>query len=79
MIPATYTAKEFRVQTLGRTFQMSGTLDGFIDFCVKEDSGGHWTVTLDCSEARVLAAALLGAAEDIQANCLFDRDALLIR
>lgn len=66
--PRTYTAKAFHAAG----FQMSGTLDGFIDFAA---SRGTWPLTLD--EARALIAALNGAISDVQANCLYDRDALL--
>lgn len=68
-LPArTYAAKAF----CAAGFQISGTLDGFIDFAT---SLGTWQITLD--EARALIAAINGAMSDVQANCLYDRDALL--
>lgn len=64
----TYSAKSFRAAG----FQMSGTLDGFIDFAT---SRGTWQLSLD--DARAVIAALNGAIGDVQANCLYDRDVLL--
>jgi hypothetical protein len=65
----TYSAKAFRACD----FQLSGTLDGYIDFAVPER--GTYVLSLD--EARALIAALNSAVEDVRANCLYDRDALL--
>jgi hypothetical protein len=69
----TYTAKLFGVP-IGDGFKLAGTLDGFIDFAVPER--GTYQLTLD--EARAMVAALTGAIEDVKANCLYDRDALLL-
>jgi len=55
-------------------FQLSGTLDGFIDLATP--SAGTYQLSLD--EARALVAALNGAIADVKANCLYDRDALLL-
>ncbi len=75
----TYSAKAFRIPTIGRIFIVSGTLDGYMDFAIVEDDGvTHTTYILDCNEARQLASALLGAADDIQKNCLFEQDPLLV-
>jgi hypothetical protein len=65
----TYSAKTF---TAG-VFQMSGTLDGYIDFVMYRKG----TEQLSLDEARALIAALNGAVADVQANCLYDRDELL--
>ena len=64
----TYAAKPH----YGAEFQMSGTLDGFIDFAT--DCG---TYVLSLDEARAVVAALNGAIDDVTTNCLYDRDVLL--
>lgn len=76
-----YEAKAFRWSSGGLDAILSGTLDGFIDLALSEGptcihAGTH---LLTCDEARALAAALLSAAEDVQENCLFDRDPLLMK
>jgi hypothetical protein len=73
-----YEAEAFRVFASGLEFRMSGTLDGGIDFCIIESSGDHRTYNIDCDEARVLADKLNAAASDVQKNCLFDSDPLLV-
>ncbi|HEY3620711.1 MAG TPA: hypothetical protein VGK96_28240 [Candidatus Sulfotelmatobacter sp.] len=67
--PRTYSAKSF----VAGCFQVSGTLDGYIDLAIPE--GG--TYVLDIDEVKVLRDALTGALDDVRANCLYERDALL--
>ena len=75
----TYTAKRFEWASDSLRVRTSGTLEGFIDLALFDGAGEHTaTHQLTCDEARALAAKLLGVADDVQANCLFDRDALLI-
>lgn len=76
-----YEAKAFRWVSDSMDAVLSGTLDGFIDFALSSGMPrvGMGTHTLTCDEARALAAALLSAAEDVQACCLFDRDPLLVK
>ena len=77
--PDTYAAKAFHWASESLRMQTSGTLDGFIDLALFNASGRHvGTHILTCGEARAFAAKLLGAADDVQANCLFDRDRLLV-
>lgn len=64
----TYRAKAF----LAGAFETSGTLDGYLDFATPK---GTWQLSLD--DARALIAALNGAINDVQTNCLYDRDVLL--
>lgn len=64
----TYCAKLF----VAGPFKMAGTLDGYVDFAVP---GRTYQLSLD--EARALIAALNSAVADVQANCLYDKDALL--
>lgn len=64
----TYAAKAF----FAAQFEMSGTLDGYIDFATP---CGTWQLSLD--EARAVIVALNGAISDVRANCLYDRDELL--
>ena len=70
----TYRAKSFTSPFENEEFQLSGTLDGFIDLAVP--NGG--TYPLSVEEAKLLVAALSGAIADVQANCLYERDALLV-
>ena len=69
----TYSAKGFALDTPYGKFQMSGTLDGFVDVAVPH--GNTYPLTLE--ETRALAASLLQAADDVEKHCLGDRDALL--
>lgn len=54
---------------------MGGTLDGYIDFAIPRGK----TFQLSLGEARAMIAALQGAVADVQANCLYDRDTLLVK
>lgn len=67
----TYVAKLFAAAG----FQMSGTLDGFIDFAAPRPGGLTHQLTLH--QARALASNLLSAVSDVEKNCLYDRDTLL--
>ena len=78
LAPRTYEARRFDVLGDFGRFQLSGTLDGFIDLAVHDDRGGR-TYPLSLEEASALAAALNGAIKDVATNCLYDRDALLIK
>jgi hypothetical protein len=73
MPPRTYVAREFCCKWESKTFKISGTLDGFIDFAVP-DMG---TFPLSPTEARAMANALLGAVEDVEKRCLYDADSLI--
>lgn len=74
-----YKAQTQTVRASGLEFWISGTLDGFLDFCVIDSSGAHLTYNITCDDARRLAAALNSAVHDVQTNCLFDADRLLER
>lgn len=69
----TYEARRFEVATRPTDFTLAGTLCGAIDFAVHDGR----TYPLSPDEARQLAAALTSAAADVEANCLYERDALL--
>jgi hypothetical protein len=56
---------------------MSGTLDGYLDFCITAGDGSHLTYLLTRDDAHRIIAGLHAVVDDIQANCLFDRDPLL--
>ena len=61
------------------TFSMAGTLDGYVDFAIAGKQGEFLgTYQLSCDEARQLIAALNSVVTDIQTNCLYDRDPLLL-
>jgi hypothetical protein len=70
----TYCAASFEVCYGNGKFRMSGTLCGFIDFATP-NSG---TYPLSMGEAKLMVAALLGAINDVEANCLHERDPLLL-
>jgi hypothetical protein len=71
----TYVAKLHEVQSETGVFKTAGTLDGFIDLAVPR--GG--TYQLNLSEARGLIAALSGTIADVEANCMYERDSLLVK
>src|SRR5690348_14598105 len=77
--PRTYEARPFTVLASGLQFLISGTLDGFLDFAVVQGNGASLTYSITCDDARMIAASLISAAQDVQANCLFDRDSLLVK
>jgi hypothetical protein len=62
----------------GLEFHVAGTLDGYIDFAVVTSDGASLTYSLSCDGSRQIIAALHLVIDDIQANCLFDRDPLLV-
>ena len=78
--PRTYSAKAFHWHSDSLCMQTSGTLEGLIDIALFEglEQRHIGTHQITCDEARALAVKLLGVADDVQANCLFERDALLI-
>lgn len=73
----TYTAQGFYIKTAGVDFLTSGTLDGFIDFCVIKKTGKYKTYNITKDDAIKLIAALNGVVNDINENCLCDNDCLL--
>jgi len=73
MPPRTYRAKLFEVRWENTSFRIAGTLDGYVDLAVP-----NGTYPLSVEEAENLAAALIGAIADVRANCLHDRDSLLL-
>jgi hypothetical protein len=79
--PRSYEAKSQIVETCGGkgvAFLMAGELEGLIDFCVTDPDGSHRTYQLSRDEATLLANALLAVVRDVNENCLFDRDPLLV-
>lgn len=75
----TYSAKPFKVFGSGLEFHMSGTLDGFIDFAIIEADGKSRTYIITPVDARLLAVNLAATADDVDKNCLYDNDALLMK
>jgi len=75
----TYCAKLMSVRASGLEFHIAGTLDGFVDFCIIEESGRHVTHNITRDDAIRLIAGLHSVIQDINANCLFDKDLLLER
>jgi hypothetical protein len=73
----TYSAKLQTVSTEMAEFRAAGTLDGFIDFAVSGCDGHSRTYILTRDEARQIIAALHSVMDDVQQNCLYDRDTLL--
>jgi hypothetical protein len=74
-IRRTFRAKLFEVVYGKSKFAIAGTLDGFIDLALPQ--GGTYPLTID--EASALAQALNGSVVDLKKNCLYDKDALLIK
>ena len=74
-----YEAKLIRVPASGFEFRIAGTLCGGIDVAIIERSGKSGTHNIDPGEARVLADALLRVAADVEQNCLYDNDPLLMK
>jgi len=70
----TYVAKLHEAQWGPCILKVAGTLDGFIDLAMP----GR-TYPLSLSEARALIAALSGTIADVEANCMYDRDSLLVK
>lgn len=73
-----YEAKLVEVHASGMVFKTAGTLDGYLDFVVQANDGRHLTHQITRDDARSIIAALHAVVEDITANCLFDRDPLLM-
>lgn len=73
-----YEAKGQVVIASGFTLGMAGTLDGWIDFAISQSDGSHLTYQITRDNARAIIAALHAVVDDITANCLFDRDPLLM-
>lgn len=73
-----YVAKGQEVSASGFIFKTSGTLDGWVDFSVGCSDGSHLTYQITRDNARAIIAALHAVVDDITANCLFDRDPLLM-
>lgn len=73
LLMRTYTAQPFFAESSCGAFQMSGTIEGLIDLAVPQGN----TYQLSIVEARILAAALLSAASDVELNCLKDKDPIL--
>lgn len=74
----TYSAKAQTFEVSGLQITIAGTLCGHIDFAIQESSGRHATYSLTTDDAHRMIAALHTVVGDIQANCLFDRDPLLM-
>lgn len=73
-----YEAKQIEIDASGLTVIAAGTLDGFIDFVVRTGDGRGLTYQITRDDARAVIAALHAVVADITANCLFDRDPLLM-
>ena len=78
MRPMSYEAILSKVSTPSCQFLIAGTLEGGIDFAVVPTEGRSATYSLTCDDARTLIAGLHRTVDDIQRNCLFDRDPLLV-
>lgn len=75
--PRTYAARLIQIYPSGLAISIAGTLDGYIDFALSDANGPQGTYSLTCEDARLLASSLLSIANDVRANCLYDRDILL--
>jgi hypothetical protein len=73
-----YEAKQVDVFASGMTVIAAGTLDGFLDFVVQAKDGNRIIYQITRDDARSIIAALHAVVDDITANCLFDRDPLLM-
>lgn len=63
----------------GLNVSVSGTLDGYLDFHfgTKAEPGLTYQITPD--DARLVIAALLCGITDVETNCLYDADPLLMK
>lgn len=76
--PRSYEAKGQTVIASGFKFEMAGTLDGWVDFAITHADGSYRTYQITRDDARSIIASLHAVVNDITANCLFDRDPLLM-
>lgn len=74
----TYEAKLQEVHACGMTVTAVGTKDGYMDFVVEAQGGNRIIYQITRDDARAIIAALHAVVDDITANCLFDRDPLLM-
>ncbi len=74
---STYRSILEQLSASGFEIKIAGTLDGFVDLAITESDGKHRTYNISPEEAKRLSGALLKVVDDIQRNCLYDRDALL--
>ena len=77
--PKSYSAKLHVLHVSGFDIHIAGTLDGLVDLAIITSNGKSRTYNLTCDDARALIAALHSAVSDVQQNCLFDRDPLLMK
>lgn len=73
-----YEARQQEINISGMTVIVAGTLDGFMDFVVQTSDGRRIIYQITRDDARAVIAALHAVVDDIGANCLFDRDPLLM-
>lgn len=77
MKPELYSAKAVELRTDdGYIVRMSGTVEGSLDFNI-ETADGSLTYVLTPDDAHRIIGGLHAVCDDIQANCLFDRDSRL--
>lgn len=74
----TYEAKGQVVHASGMTLTAGGTLDGCIVFVVEASNGNRIIYEITRDNAVAIIAALHQVVHDIDTNCLFDRDPLLM-
>lgn len=74
----TYNAKQETIEASGYEIKIAGTLDGYIDFCITCSDGSHLTYRLTRDNAVMIIAGLQSVINDINKNCLFERDQLLL-
>lgn len=75
----TYSAKLVELACSGLSIKIAGTLDGYIDFALTGADGSYRTYSLTRDDAHRLIAGLHTVIADIEQNCLFDHDALLLK
>ena len=75
----TYSAKLVELACSGLSIKIAGTLDGYIDFALTEAEGSHRTYSFTRDDARQIIAGLHTIVADIERNCLFEHDALLLK
>lgn len=75
----TYSAKPVSfTSTRGYKILLSGTLDGYIDLSI-ETSEGNLTYLITPEDAAELAVCIAEVCVDINRNCLYDNDSLLMK
>lgn len=73
-----YNAKPQHLNVSGLNLTMAGTLDGFIDFVMETNNDKRIIYNITKADAISIISAFHAVINDINANCLFDLDPMLL-